>query len=289
MRARAPIIVGLSLTLIFGAGAALRWWWWTHIPRTAAGSQAMSRSQFLSLPTFDRSCIKHEECEPPLSCVWDVRVRARRCLGNECDSDADCQLGFVCRATETEGRSVPLCFVQGVRKEGELCERNPLKSNEACEGDLLCNYRFCGRRCRLEDPASCPEHSACVKDGVLEPSCVPSCLRDGCLGGKRCFQIDGELSVCGVLGGDTDCEAHPCPSGEQCGKNIADLPDRVYMVCFRPCDANRPCPPGSFCSDGACVEECDHTVRGSCGPNRTCIYRLDIRKGYCIGRLRSSP
>lgn len=259
----------------------MRWWWWTHFPQNVASTPAQSRGQILSLPTFDRPCIKHDECEQPLSCVLDVRVRGRRCLGNECDSDADCQLGSVCRATETEGRAVRLCFVQGVRKEGERCEKNPLKQAEACEGDLLCNHRFCGRRCRLEDPASCPEHLACVKNGVLDSSCVPSCLRGGCPEGKRCFQIEGDFSVCGVLDGDIDCEARPCPPDEKCGKGYDDRTGTVSMACLRPCDANRSCPQGSFCSDGACFEECDHTVRGSCGPNRTCIYRLDIRRGYC--------
>lgn len=261
----------------------MRWWWWTHAPQNVPSSPARLRGQLLSLPTLDKPCLKHEECESPLSCVLDIRVRGRRCLSDECDSDAGCQLGFVCRATETEGRAVRLCFVQGVMREGQLCERNPLKQGEACEGDLLCNHRFCGRRCRLEDPASCPEHFACVKNGALEPSCVPSCLREGCSEGKRCVQIEGDFSVCGVLGGDTDCEAHPCPPQEKCGKNVIDLSGRVYMACFRPCDASQPCPQGSFCAYGACAQECDHKVRESCGPNRKCAYSLELHKGFCIG------
>jgi hypothetical protein len=285
VKSRAPIMVVLSLALAFGAGAAFRWWWWTHFRQSTASGHALSNKQIMTLATFDRRCFKHRDCEPPLSCVLDIRIPGRRCLGHECDSNADCQLGFVCRAVETDGRAVRLCLVEGIKKVGELCEGFPLKPKNACEGELLCNHQFCGQRCRLDDPDSCPEYFTCLQNRTLDPSCVPSCLRGGCPGGKRCFQFEGDFSVCGVLDGDTDCEANPCPPDMKCSKGVHTITHEVYMGCVRPCDESHPCPRGSFCPHGICREECDAKVRGSCGPNRTCVYDRSLRKGFCVDGL----
>lgn len=282
MKLRPTIIATCAVSLVLGIGGVIQWQSWNQAARRPTHLPALTRDQLWSMPTFQRGCSRQDECEPPLSCVLDRRVRGHRCLGNECNSDADCETNSVCRAMASEGHPVRLCVVQGVKEEGERCAQFPLDKQEACGGNLLCNRTFCGRRCRLDNAASCAEGFTCLKNGELEPSCAPECLRHGCPDGKRCFQLEEGLSVCGVLGSETDCEAQPCPPGEKCRKTLDASSDSVYLRCYRPCDATTPCPAGHFCAFGTCVEECDPSVHRSCGPDRKCAYHKRLRKGLCL-------
>lgn len=283
MKSRASIQVIVSLVFALGAASLLYWWVANMGARWPGGNTGPSGAQLESIPTFGRRCSRREECEPPLSCVRDARVRGRRCLGNECNTDADCEPDTVCRAVPAEGPPARLCVVQGEQPEGARCAEFPLKKNEACQGTLLCNRTFCGRRCRVDIPSSCPAGSTCLESAALEPSCVPDCQQLGCPDDKRCFHLEEHFAVCGVHGNDTDCEARPCPPGEKCRKTLASWSDKVYLDCYRPCAADSPCPPGYFCGYGSCVEECDPDLDLSCGPNRKCAHHTELNKWFCLG------
>ena len=283
MKPRAVIQLTVLLALVLGAGS-LSYWWVTNLgARWSRGAPGQFEGRLESLPTFGRWCAGKEECEPPLSCVYDPRVGESRCLGTECNSDADCAPDQVCRAISARQHAPRLCVVQGNQGEGGRCAEFPLKRHEACQDPLLCNRTFCGRRCQVDSPASCPVAYTCLENGALGPSCVPDCRQHGCPAPRRCFALEERFFVCGVPGSAIDCDAQPCPQGATCRKALAAASDQVYMRCDRPCDAASPCPPGYFCGFGSCLEECDPSLPQSCGPDRKCVRHTRLNRSFCLG------
>lgn len=279
MRQRASIAVAVAMLLVVAAGGTVARWAWTHHQGRAPDGQMLSASALWSLATYKRGCLKQADCEAPLSCTWDPRYMAHHCLGNECDTDANCELGLACRAIRSAGSPVRLCLPAGSQKEDERCLEFPLKKEQACAESLVCNQSFCGRSCGLGDPSSCPEDHTCL-DSPNGPSCVPVCPRRGCPPGKSCIPIKGDFSVCGEIVGD-DCRANPCPDGEECWWDLFRMSDLVRMGCHRPCDEARPCPKGLACFRGSCMTPCDHTKKEDCKPPQVCGYYPQHKLAFC--------
>jgi hypothetical protein len=193
----------------------------------------------------------------------------RRCLASDCETDLECEPGFACRVL-SDDPLLRLCVLAGTRLEGEHCELFPVTRDESCEGGLRCVHGFCGRACALGVPTSCAEGFACVDNPREGPTCVPSCLHTGCPNGQRCFRIEGEHAVCGLLRGD-DCEKTPCAPGEQCVSSVWGPTEYVWMRCVQPCDEDTPCPRSSLCLYGLCQRPCDPEGPNICGPTERCL------------------
>lgn len=268
------------MALTFGVGGAGYWWLGTYFQRRAATGPMLTPDARRLLSTYERACLKLEDCEPPLSCVRDARLRGHVCRGNECDTDANCEPGFVCRAIRARGPPVRLCVMAGIRKAGERCQEFPLNRDAACDAALRCNFTFCGRPCQPSAPSSCPENHTCLDHQAQGPSCVPSCPPTGCPEGKQCIRMRGDFSLCGHLDGD-DCHAHPCPQGQECGWELSSTSVTVRKWCFQPCDQARPCPEGLACFHGECRTPCDQDGPDTCEPPLQCYYYPQDKLAFC--------
>lgn len=280
---RASLTVSGLLLFVMAVGGAVEWWLWKHRP--SGGAASLSRSQLWSLPTYHRHCFSAADCEPPLSCIPDSRAQGYRCLGTECQVDAQCAVGEACREVAGRGPNVRLCLVEGERKEGERCEDFPLWSREACKSGLVCNELFCGRPCRLEDPASCPEGYTCLANQTLESSCVPTCLSRGCPDGGRCIRIENDFSICGTVDEEEDCEKHPCPPGQECARAVVRHSDRVAMWCRYGCNEKKACPSGLVCYYTTCRVPCGADA-GTCGSDEECVEYPDDRVALCTPKRK---
>ena len=182
-------------------------------------------------------------------------------------------------ANDREAELHQIHCVAGLHPErkcwGERCF--PAARREACKPGLLCNF-YCGQPCRLEHPSSCPAGHLCRND-INGPSCVPSCLLQGCAEGRKCIQYDRELTVCAVVTGQ-DCIQSPCPAGQECRQALDELGDGARMWCATPCRAGG-CPPGSTCFRGDCERPCDPNTPDACGVGQTCVYYPDERVAVC--------
>ena len=63
------------------------------------------------LMTYGRGCESSAECDPPLGCLYVYRYGRSFCTDSQCNNDAQCPEGQVCRklATEGEGPLVRSC------------------------------------------------------------------------------------------------------------------------------------------------------------------------------------
>lgn len=282
-RTAGPLLAGLVFTVTLGGAGA--WWIQTALLPARVDRPLLSEREMERLPSFARPCTTREECEPPLECVDDPRMRLFRCLGQECWSDAQCKPGYLCRSVPAlgEGRSVRLCLLEGIRSEGERCEEFPVRAEEACRPGLSCKFWYCGRPCRPDEPSSCPRGQACVST-LGSPSCVPSCQKTGCPAGKHCVRLTGEFSVCATLEGP-DCEENPCPEGRECVTSVETSRAPVMRrTCEQPCDGQRFCPPGFTCLAGNCKQTCDPKKPEDCGSEETCNLSRYIPPTYVCER-----
>jgi len=261
------------MALTFVVSGAIAWLWWRVSSTTPLVQPALDRAQAHALPTYQRSCRKTSDCDGPLLCMLDPRVADWRCLASECQTDFQCEPGMMCVPVIYPGApSIGLCLVQGTQEEGDRCDEVPLKAEWGCRPGLLCSAGFCGRPCRRDASLACPDGYTCQSRSG-KPSCLPSCLRTGCLPEKRCIQFDGELSVCATVHG-RDCERQPCAEGQQCRRVLGTRSRgrEVNMWCSVPCDPkdSRACPSGSTCFDGYCERLCDEGIPGACAPDERC-------------------
>lgn len=255
--------------------------WWLYRVHHRSEPPLLSAHDLDSLATYKRRCLSSNDCEWPLSCIFDDRVIGRRCLASECQTDLQCQPGHTCRTFTTEPL-LRLCVLLGSQREGERCEGLPLKRDLACAEGLQCLRGFCGRSCQIANAASCPEGFTCVDDAAQGPVCLPNCLQTGCPEGKRCFRLDGgRFAVCGLLKGE-DCEKTPCAPGERCESSTWRDTEYVWMRCERPCAPDSQCPPGLLCFRKRCERPCNHDVPGSCGPGKECAIFPEDGLQLCI-------
>jgi len=265
-----PAAVAIMLLLALGGGVI-----WFGMPLLRAGGRqpALDTGQLRTLVTYKHRCRKQADCEAPLLCMDDARLGGWRCLASECESDLQCEPGFMCAPFHFPGSPpIQLCVVQGVRKEGEHCANFPVHEEHGCQPGLICNSGFCGRPCRPDGPPSCPDGFTC-HPGNNDPACLPSCLRSGCPPDKQCVRMSGELAVCAVVHGH-DREQQPCSPGEVCRRVYSPQwrSQAVNMWCALPCGGKEDdrCPQGSVCLEGYCERTCSEGIPGSCNPGEHC-------------------
>ncbi len=274
-RTAVAVLVGLLLPvpLLLLVGGALGWG--VRPQADADLSPMLAWEEQRKLVTFGRACETSDDCEAPLACLQDTRrVVEPRCVASECVTDFHCQEGFACREMVARGARmrVRTCVVEhGPRKEGQVCSRLPRTRDEACEKGLICRG-WCGRPCRVDEPASCPEGSYCDA-GPNGPSCLPSCEGRTCPDGQQCARFKSGASACAVLRGQ-NCQQTPCPEGQQCRVTSSpQRPGEVGMECVSPCDEKAPsCPEGAICFDAVCRRPCDDKTPDACGPGQTCVF-----------------
>lgn len=261
------------MAVTFAIGGPIMWW--RVMPRSDTYETPMlDEGQLRALVSYKRKCRGDSDCEQPLSCIRDNRVDFWRCLASECQTDLQCQPGYLCTPLRfSDAPSIRFCLIQGTQKEGEPCEDFHQTEDTGCQPGLICLLGYCARACRLEDPTTCPEGYLC-RNSIDGPACHPSCLRKACPPGQECIRIREDLSVCGVVRGQ-DCDKVPCAQGEICKRVLGHRwrEGVVKMWCALPCNEQegRLCPTGLFCLDsGYCERTCDPNVPGSCPTGRRC-------------------
>lgn len=249
----------------------------------------LSREERLRLTTYAHDCGTDADCETQLRCVYDGRTARQHCTDSSCAEDEHCPNGFACIPFgAVNGKElVRVCSILGVRKEGEVCESQPSEPQEACARGLLCQG-FCGRPCRVEDPASCPEGYSC-HEGSEGASCLPACEGLACPADQRCVRLmGGHASACMTIHGQ-DCERTPCAQGLHCTRNTyPTTPGEIWMECLRDCGENEaPCPEGTVCSLYQCRKSCDPQDSSSCGPGFSCGRNHPNMPWACVPGSRS--
>jgi len=276
-------LLWLSSIAMFGPGARVT------LPQDKPLVPMLSREERLRLTTYEHDCGTDADCETQLRCVYDVRTARQHCTDSSCTEDGHCPDGFACIPFGTvNGKElVRVCSMLGVRKEGEICESLPSDRQEGCAKGLVCQG-FCGRPCREEEPASCPEGYFCHVGGAGS-SCLPTCEGRSCPADQRCVQLmGGHTSVCMTIHGQ-DCERTPCSRGMHCTLNTyPTTPGQVWMECLRNCGEDEPpCPEGSVCFLYQCRKSCDPQDSSVCGPGFSCGRNHPSMPWACVPGTRS--
>lgn len=286
MKWRLPMAVALGLLLpvplLLLVGGALGWG--GQGPRDDALSPMLSWEQRQRLLTFGRPCRDSNECEAPLACLQDSRrIAEPRCVASECVTDLQCEEGFACQVMTSlgKGRHVRVCVVAaGLREEGQVCSPLPRTREVACEEGLICRG-WCGRPCRREEPASCPEGFYC-DTGPQGTSCLPTCEGRACPAGQECARFESGPSTCAVVRGQ-NCQRTPCPHGAQCRTTYSpQKPGEVKMECVVPCDEKAPaCSAGALCHNGVCRQACEPGSPDACASGQACTYHPFEKRWLC--------
>lgn len=235
LAALAGLLLPIPLVLAVGAGRV----WPEHESMRQdieTVSPILTLDEQRSLLTYERSCQKRDDCEPPLGCVELFGGNAL-CMASECQTDLHCRDGFTCKVLRSrdEGPQVRLCVVHGLADEGAPCVSSfTFRREVLCREDLLCNDGYCGRPCRPGPPGSCPTGFFCAssREGA---SCLPNCEGQACAQqGQQCVRFERERSMCARVQG-ANCQQQPCPEGTAC--NVSYNPERpgeVSMECKAP-------------------------------------------------------
>lgn len=263
----------------------------THVllPRGKNLVPMLSHEERVLLATYEHDCRTDADCDSQLRCVYDVSTTRYRCTDSKCTGDEHCSEGFACipRAAVNDKDLVRVCSLVGVRKEGELCDNMPVDRNNGCARGLACQG-FCGRPCRVDEPASCPEGYFCHEGGAVS-SCLPTCEGRSCPEGQRCVKLMSNPSTCMTIHGQ-DCEQTPCTQGLHCTRNAyPDAPGEIWMECLRRCgEKYPPCPEGTACFLFQCRKSCDPLDRAACGPDFHCGRSHPSMPWVCLPGSQSS-
>jgi hypothetical protein len=225
-------------------------------------SPVLSAGQRSQLATYRAECESAQSCEPPLGCLFDGDAIRAYCIDSQCNTDAECPEGELCRtlATIGDGPSVRACTLVGIRQEGERCVDLALSRDEVCAAGLLCggrNEKWCGKPCLKGEAQACPEGFFCA-DTVPEPVCFPTCETRGCPERQHCVRYTQGASACAKVYGP-QCQQTPCPRGGECDVSV-DLaqPGKAWMECEEPCgEGQPPCGDGLICEKWQCRAPCD--------------------------------
>src|SRR4051812_15695566 len=106
------------MALILVAGGSIAWWRVMDMARAGRNAQPiLDKGQLRALLTYKRHCRKQADCENPLLCMSDARASEWRCLASECQTDLQCQPGFMCTPFSYTGfPPIRLCLIQGTQK-----------------------------------------------------------------------------------------------------------------------------------------------------------------------------
>ena len=280
----AGVLLPLPLVLLLGGLLRL------HVPVESPSGERVSPmltgEQRLRLVTYGRACGPGKECEQPLGCLFDVRYSRPYCSDSQCLMDEQCPEGQSCQrlATWGDGPLVRACVPMGPRQEGEGCVPLPRDKVSACAPGLLCGGRnegWCGRPCRLEDSAGCPEGFFCAET-LPQPLCLPTCETWVCPADQQCIRFDEGVSVCAQVYGP-HCLDTPCADDRKCEVNYAPpYPGKVWMECVEPCGENLPpCGAGKVCDGWHCLTACDPQGPHVCGEGYHCSRRGEDRPFSC--------
>jgi hypothetical protein len=134
-------------------------------------------------------CTTTSDCPAGQGCVINYGKGLFECVPIECEEDAHCFPGDVCRiaAGGPPGPVIRRCLLAGQRAEGETCSRLPATPMEACQEGLLCVNHLCGRPCIPGAPEGCPEGLECLESSSGS-ACLPDCRKTGCSAERRCAQ-----------------------------------------------------------------------------------------------------
>ncbi|WP_224244805.1 hypothetical protein [Hyalangium gracile] len=220
-------------------------------------------------------CRTDSDCPAGSGCVANRETRRFECQTSECEEDAHCFPGLVCRPATTgaTGPVIRRCVLSGSRREGEACDGLFISQAGACQEGLVCHRGICSAPCRLGDAASCPDGSTC-EEGLNGPACFPDCRTRGCAQGQRCKRLgDTDHQCLSEVRGE--CPEKPCAAGERCNLRLSQ--GHGVFWCARLCDPLRAesCPSGQVCGVGSsttstCYRRCDPTVLDSCGAGWVC-------------------
>lgn len=220
-------------------------------------------------------CRTDSDCAAGQGCVANRQTRRFECLASECEEDAHCFPGTLCRAVSdgASGTRVRRCVPEGLRAEGERCRTVPVGPEDTCQEGLVCVQQLCGRPCQLEASGSCPSGQRCV-EGADGAACYPDCRTTGCTAGETCTRVRGETFQCleSVTG---TCNETPCAEGERCNLRMAE--GRAAFWCAPRCNPLLPdsCAEGQVCgrggpTDSTCFQRCEPVAPDSCGPGWRC-------------------
>lgn len=221
------------------------------------------------------ACRTDSDCPVGKGCVANRETRRFECMEPECEEDAHCFPGTVCRRVTREetGPIIRRCVPVGARREGESCDILFVSPAGGCQEGLICHRGLCSVPCRREDAASCSEGHVC-EEGTDGAACFPDCRARGCPTGQRCKRLQGEDFQCleQVQG---ECPETPCGAGERCNMRVSR--GRGVFWCARLCDPLRAdsCPAGQVCGVGGgtistCYRRCDPMELDSCGEGQRC-------------------
>lgn len=245
----------------------------------------LSKDERLRLRTYEQFCEADADCESPLRCFYNMRTQRQYCADSTCATNDDCAKDFACRTLRSaDGKGLlRACSLEGLRKEGELCDELPSKREDGCGKGLLCNG-FCGRGCRLDAPGSCPPGHVC-KEGDNGPSCEPTCEGRACPVGQRCVTslLGGLGSVCMTVYGQ-DCEVNACASGLECNSTTFKMaPGKIWMECLAMCARTEPrCTEGKVCALFQCHQGCEPGEPSGCEPGFTCLRHEEGQPWACM-------
>jgi len=273
-RRAAMLWMAVALVVSTLLGGAV-WWAWHSVTlpqeKRVRDRPYVPLKKLIRMPHYKRACRHAEDCPAPLSCLLDWRYFGEICMASECESELQCREGEVCQPVDARGAPVRLCVPKGVVAEGARCATFPLKTTEACQPGLFCNFGYCGRPCRPGEPADCPRGTFC-REYLGETSCAPTCLETGCPSGVECVSpLDSEekLSLCVKVIGD-GCLKSPCPQGEKCNKELAPSLQTLAASCIARCSETAPCARGYTCFEGSCRRPCRIDGPEVCGPDYVC-------------------
>lgn len=221
------------------------------------------------------ACRTDSDCPAGSGCVANRETRRFECLESECEEDAHCFPGLVCRPVTTgaTGPVIRRCVASGARREGESCDGLYISPAGACQEGLTCHRGTCSRPCRLGEPTSCPEGFSC-EEGTNGPACFPDCRARGCPSGQQCKRLgDTDYQCLSEVKGE--CPEKPCGTGERCNLRLSR--GRGVFWCAALCDPLRAdsCPANQVCGMGSatastCYRRCDPMAPDACGPGWQC-------------------
>ncbi len=233
-------------------------------------------------------CRTDSECPAQQGCVANRRTRRFECMASECEQDAHCFPGTVCRAVSdgASGPRVRRCLPEGHRAEGERCATPPVGPEDTCQEGLLCVRQLCGRPCQPDVSGSCPSGQRCV-EGPDGAGCYPDCRTLGCARDEACTRIRDETYQCleAVRG---ECNEAPCAEGEACNLRMAH--GRAAFWCAPRCNPLQPdsCAQGQVCGRGGptqstCFQRCDPRALDACNPGWRCTsVTEDMTQWGCV-------
>ncbi len=209
-----------------------------------------------------KACDSAAACEGEMICLTDF---PEGYCSNDCDSDADCDMGTCILDT-----CLASCGDDGDCRDGYSCVHGdqgracapPARGyhglGDSCQGELDCVDEL---SCLAvsEEGQQCTETCTSVLNCGSQADCIDGLCRRSCAGDEDCHQDqvcastpDGRfctpLPPLSPLGG-------PCAENQDCVSGLTCLTDAPEGYCTRDCTGAGDCD-GGICHDGFCFSGC---------------------------------